>query len=522
MGLRISTNCGSCGCDGESKPAVPVSWQPISPTKTATLSQEMDTTADTLDDATARLTVNQRIIMGIHLGKNSQHEKSKAQFEEALAIINDVTGGDSKRQMEFADALGQIYENLGMLAYETEDLDESEAMLHQALQLYMEAQRDASSPKKKEYVTRNANEVGKALLEIQALKQERAAAAAASAAAAATAAAAASAPTSPSAAPPSPTGAPETWAPATSETRDQAALLSMNSPGASEESIHEEFDKFDLNGDHMLDVGEFTAYLTSVFQRLKEQKPRMFKDHSPADMASETAGLCFKEADLNNDGVLTFYEFKEWLQPKTVTVSPAKAAREQAASVAPISGEAAWRLEAAEAAAAAAAAAEAGALQQKLKEAEANELTVAPTGAIDEQHARQVFDKYDANGDGVFDLGEFTEYLTSVFEALQPHHKAAFRMRALSPRDMAQATAMQCFEEADRNHDGSLSFEEFKAWYSSSSLGAKGSGKPVAEVEGWREKAAAAAAAAADAASSNTAHNGEDLTSEDIAPLSQV
>merc|ERR1711871_395169 len=35
--------------------------------------------------------------------------------------------------------------------------------------------------------------------------------------------------------------------------------------------------------------------------------------------------------------------------------------------------------------------------------------------------------------------------------------------------DLALATATQCFKEVDLDADGNLSFEEFKAWYSSSS-----------------------------------------------------
>ena len=301
------------------------------------------------------------------------------------------------------------------------------------------------------------------------------------------------------------------------DAREEAALQAAKGKGeASEESIHEAFNRFDTNDDHMLDLAEFTAYLTSVFENQRSRNPKLFRDHSPADMARETAKQCFAEADLNNDGTLTFYEFKEWLQPKTVMVSPAKKASENAAVVAPISDKTSWRLEAAEQAANAAAAAEDMAAKQKVKETEAAELSVGKGGVIDEASARRVFDKYDANGDGVFDLAEFTEYLTSVFEALQPHNKAAFRMRSISPREMANETAKQCFEEADRNHDGSLSFDEFKAWYSSSTLvGGSRSPSAVAEVEGWREKAAATAAVAAEAAAAaspdGAAETGEDI-----------
>jgi Ca2+-binding EF-hand superfamily protein len=64
------------------------------------------------------------------------------------------------------------------------------------------------------------------------------------------------------------------------------------------------------------------------------------------------------------------------------------------------------------------------------------------------------------------DYGEFTAYLTSVFEALS--HTPAFQAHGATPAQMAAATAEQCFEEADDDGNGTLTFDEFKAWYEAS------------------------------------------------------
>jgi hypothetical protein len=92
---------------------------------------------------------------------------------------------------------------------------------------------------------------------------------------------------------------------------------------------------------------------------------------------------------------------------------------------------------------------------------------------FDEGRARSLFEQYDANGDGVLDVGEFTEYLTSVFEALSTTPE--FKASGVTPSQMAEATAAQCFAEADANGDGSLTFDEFKQWFEASAPSREGS-----------------------------------------------
>ena len=44
-------------------------------------------------------------------------------------------------------------------------------------------------------------------------------------------------------------------------------------------------------------------------------------------------------------------------------------------------------------------------------------------------------------------------------------HTESFKAQPLSPTDIAEETAANCFEEADKDGNGTLTFEEFKAWF---------------------------------------------------------
>jgi len=52
-----------------------------------------------------------------------------------------------------------------------------------------------------------------------------------------------------------------------------------------------------------------------------------------------------------------------------------------------------------------------------------------------------------------------------VFEELK--RTSAFENEDSTPAEMAQATAEQCFEEADEDGSGTLTFEQFRAWLAS-------------------------------------------------------
>merc|ERR1719329_1868017 len=88
-------------------------------------------------------------------------------------------------------------------------------------------------------------------------------------------------------------------------------------------------------------------------------------------------------------------------------------------------------------------------------------------GEEDKIHA--VFDMFDENGDGVISMDEMFKFLTSVFRVvLTPNVMAVMNSLGVSvdsPQDLASVTALECFKTADLNHDGRLSFAEFKRWF---------------------------------------------------------
>ena len=195
--------------------------------------------------------------------------------------------------------------------------------------------------------------------------------------------------------------------------RSQARLPAQNTVKIAQSEARALFEKYDANSDGVLDYGEFTEYLTSVFDALSHTPAFQAHGASPAQMAAATAQQCFEEADADGNGTLTFDEFQAWFQ-----ADPSR------------------------------------------------QLKTDASGSIKQSEARALFEKYDANSDGVLDYDEFTEYLTSVFDALS--HTPAFQAHGASPAQMAAATAQQCFEEADADGNGTLTFDEFQAWYETS------------------------------------------------------
>ena len=74
---------------------------------------------------------------------------------------------------------------------------------------------------------------------------------------------------------------------------------------------------------------------------------------------------------------------------------------------------------------------------------------------------------FDVHEDGFVRQEEMVHYLTVTFTTI-------FALTENETNycidDLAQMTAFQCFEEADVNHDGTISWEEFVRWFSSSGL----------------------------------------------------
>lgn len=89
------------------------------------------------------------------------------------------------------------------------------------------------------------------------------------------------------------------------------------------------------------------------------------------------------------------------------------------------------------------------------------------------------FELFDLNGDGFISQPEMEQYLTSVFRVVFQTSEGLFlpfflffyyshfctdvrAQAAVSPEELAIVTTTQCFEDCDLNHDGKLSFDEFK------------------------------------------------------------
>ena len=66
---------------------------------------------------------------------------------------------------------------------------------------------------------------------------------------------------------------------------------------------------------------------------------------------------------------------------------------------------------------------------------------------------------------GFISRDEMTRYLFSVFKVLYSADAATEGKMGVGAEELARITADQCFAEADLNHDGRLSFDEFKRWY---------------------------------------------------------
>ncbi|KAK1934500.1 Recoverin family protein [Phytophthora citrophthora] len=91
----------------------------------------------------------------------------------------------------------------------------------------------------------------------------------------------------------------------------------------------------------------------------------------------------------------------------------------------------------------------------------ASGLSVLSGSSMDDK-VRAAFQLYDINGDGYITQEEMINYMTSIFKVMYETTDSTKTKMGVSPEELAQATAEQCFKEADLNGDNKLSFEEFK------------------------------------------------------------
>jgi hypothetical protein len=71
---------------------------------------------------------------------------------------------------------------------------------------------------------------------------------------------------------------------------------------------------FDVDNSKTLSQEELTLYFTAVFETMFRVDGRLEVGcgMTAAELAVTTAGECFREADVDHDGVVTLEEFKAW------------------------------------------------------------------------------------------------------------------------------------------------------------------------------------------------------------------
>ncbi|CAK4180558.1 unnamed protein product [Aphanomyces euteiches] len=281
------------------------------------------------------------------------------------------------------------------------------------------------------------------------------------------------------------------------------AGLSVLCGGRREDKVRAAFALYDYNHDGVISLDEMTRYLTAVFKVLYSTNPGLEAQMqvTPAELAQVTAEQAFLECDINQDGKLTLDEFHAWYTQshKTQKVSiplpslaqvrhltnlssyPPDEVVERFRQAATNSGQ--FSLEEFT-----------GILKSFAKDGEDPDAldSVAArlyelfdtdgNGVVDytefgaglsvlcggtqEDKIRAAFALYDLNHDGTISRSEMALYLTSVFKVLyETNPDTEQRVQGVTPEELGIITAEQAFVEADKDHNGVLSFDEFRQWY---------------------------------------------------------
>ncbi|GMH57775.1 hypothetical protein TrST_g2361 [Triparma strigata] len=90
--------------------------------------------------------------------------------------------------------------------------------------------------------------------------------------------------------------------------------------GDEEEKVRTAFELYDKGGDGYITLEEFTEYLGSVFKVIYSLKKGLQEEvgATAEELAAATARSAFEEADINDDGVLSYPEFKRWYEASAV------------------------------------------------------------------------------------------------------------------------------------------------------------------------------------------------------------
>lgn len=90
--------------------------------------------------------------------------------------------------------------------------------------------------------------------------------------------------------------------------------LSVLCNSSQDDKVKKAFELFDFDGDGSISLNEMSRYLQSVFRILYEVSPSTATavPVTAEELAIATARQCFKDADKNQDGKLSFEEFQSW------------------------------------------------------------------------------------------------------------------------------------------------------------------------------------------------------------------
>ena len=290
--------------------------------------------------------------------------------------------------------------------------------------------------------------------------------------------------------------------------------LSVLCRGSRKDRVEAAFALHDMNGDGFISLDEMTRYLRSVYRVLYIMKPDIKgqMEVGPDELAERTSQQAFRDADRDQDGLLSFDEFQAWYlagddanaeEVTGATNNEIDMIREltnlqaydirmllefflsRASNSGHLNKEAftnCFRL----------------LVERNLEGRQASTIdedqldsllnflfrmfdtdgnrvvdvselsagiSVLSGGSRDDK-VRAAFTLFDENGDGFISRSEMTRYLYSVFKMLYESSPDARASMQVSPMELATITAKQCFDDADHDNDGQISFEEFKLWYS--------------------------------------------------------
>ncbi|KAL8002917.1 putative calcium binding protein [Plasmopara halstedii] len=86
-------------------------------------------------------------------------------------------------------------------------------------------------------------------------------------------------------------------------------------------------------------------------------------------------------------------------------------------------------------------------------------------GSLDEDKVVAAFSLIDSDGDGYITQQELETYLKAVFKIIYETTPAARQLIGIDAKRLAYYTALQAFDDWDKNRDGKLTLKEFHSWY---------------------------------------------------------